>query len=381
MKIAIITHPLKNNYGGLLQNYALQTVLKRMGHEVLTIDRIKRTPLFVKLLSITKRGIRRFLGQNVKLRAWPTEKEESIISINTRGFVNRNISTTTRVYNIKELKNIDNKFQFDAYVVGSDQVWRRDASGNSSEFLDFISNDNKVIKIAYAASFGVDNWTFTDKETNKYSKLIRKFDAISVREYSGVELCKKFLQVDADFMLDPTLLLDKEDYIELVKVAKKENSEGNLFVYLLDKTSNKQKIVSEISQELSLKPFEVMPEQNFMMDLPKGEKFNTNKCIYPNVETWIRGFMDAEFVVTDSFHGTVFAILFNKPFIAIQNSERGSTRFQSLLSLYNLQDRLVKDQNTFNIQVLNKKIDFKKTEEIRDQHKRNAFVFLNNALK
>jgi len=380
MKIGIITHQLKNNYGGLLQNYALQKVLESMGHEVLTINRIKRTPVKIKVLSILNRFVKRILGEKVKIRVWTTNKEDKIISQHTRDFVQNNIKTTKEIFTTKELINIHKEYGFNAYIVGSDQVWRENAYGNDSEFLDFISNEDSVKKIAYSASFGVDFLTFSKKRTDKYSHLAKKFNAISVREKSGIELCKNNLGVDAVLMPDPTLILNKEDYIGLVNKAKINQSNGNLFAYILDKSPNKIDVINRISAKLSLKPFEVMPNQSFLAKLPKGQRFDINRCVYPKVESWIRGFMDAKFVITDSFHGTVFSILFNKPFISIQNSRRGATRFQSLLSLFELEERLiVKDEDLDNI--ILKVIDYNNINQIRDKLKKEAYNYLSCSMK
>lgn len=381
MKIGIITHELKNNYGGLLQNYALQQVLKSMGHEVYTIDRIKRVPYIIKMLSLINRTIKRIFKKNVKLRAWTTKKEDSIISEFTRQFVENNIATTKKKFRKKDLKYLHSEYGFNAYVVGSDQVWREDANGNDVEFLSFIPNDNKVKRIAYSASFGVDYWTFSKKKTRKYSYLAQKFDAISVREKSGIDLCRNYLKVDAIFMPDPTLLLSKEHYTNLSKKANVNRSKGELFAYILDKSEDKYSIVNEICKKLSLEAFEVMPEQSFTSLLPKKEKLDINKCIYPNVESWIQGFVDAKFIVTDSFHGTVFALIFNKPFISIQNSKRGTARFQTLLSLFNLEDRLITNTNSYNSCIIDDEIDYDKINKIIDELKKQAHNYFINVLQ
>jgi hypothetical protein len=380
MKIGIITHELKNNYGGLLQNFALQRVLKSMGHEVYTINRIKRTPVKIKVLSILNRIVKRILGENVKIRGWTSKKEDKIISQHTRDFVLNNINTTREIFSKKELIKIHKEYGFNAYIVGSDQVWRESAYGNDSEFLDFVSKEDSVKKIAYSASLGVDFWTFSKKRTAKYSYLAKKFNTISVREKSGIELCKNYLGVNAVLMPDPTLLLNKEDYIGLANKANINQSNGNLFAYILDKSPGKIEIVNRISAKLSLKPFEVMPNQSFLTKLPKGQRFDINRCVYPKVESWIRGFIDAKFVITDSFHGTVFSILFNKPFISIQNSKRGATRFQSLLSLFELEERLIVNDEDLD-SIIFRDIDYNKINQIIDKLKKEAYNYLSHSLK
>ena len=210
------------------------------------------------------------------------------------------------------LSDILRKYHFDAYLVGSDQVWRPIYSYClSNYFLDFTIGQH-VKRIAYAASFGTSKWEFTEGQTTRCAALAKQFDAISVREDSGVVLCKKYLGVDAVHLLDPTMLLNKEDYIRLVEQEQIPSSEKKLMTYILDQSEEKQAIVRKISQTLSLSPNVVMPEKNFAQ---VGKK-DIDQCVFPPVTDWLRGFMDAEYVVTDSFHGTVFSIIFNKPFVA-----------------------------------------------------------------
>lgn len=128
-------------------------------------------------------------------------------------------------------------------------------------------------------------------------------------------------------VLDPTLLLQKDDYIRLFEKSNTPKSNGTLLNYILDASTEKTEMVGRIAKKLGLTPFRV--------NASEGE------CVQPSVEQWLRGFYDAEFVVTDSFHACVFSIMFNKPFIAIGNIDRGLSRFSSLLSTFNLCDRLI----------------------------------------
>jgi hypothetical protein len=373
MRIGILTQPLHNNYGGLLQNYALQAVLSDLGHEVLTIN-IRRNvynhPL-IKLASVLKRSLLKASGRDIVIRAWPTKNELKIISHNTNSFVNRKIKTT-KLFTQKINENLLKEYAFDAYIVGSDQVWRpRYSSQLSTFFLDFLQSNSKVRKIAYAASFGVDDWEFTNKQTEKFGKLLKLFDAVSVREDSAVKLSKNYFDVEATQLLDPTMLIDLSDYTSLVEKENVEQSPGNLFTYILDKESDKLKIIDDIAHTYNLKPFSVLPLKNFS---ETGRK-DIYDCVFPAPEKWIRGFMDAQFVVTDSFHGTVFSILFNKPFIAIANKGRGLTRFTSLLKLFRLENRLIFSSEDFIPENLNE-IDWDKTNAILNQEKEKSIQFL-----
>lgn len=381
MKIGILTQPLLNNYGGILQNYALQTVLTELGHEVLTINvSYKDISLFRKTASIMKRSVLRLLGHDILIKSYPTLKESEIIAVNTQQFVKRNIKTT-KLIKQKINEELLEDYGFNAYIVGSDQVWRPIFSPQQSTyFLDFLDNNNSVKKIAYAASFGVSNWEFTNSQTQYFGKLIKLFDAVSVREDTAVDLCKEYFNVDAYHLLDPTMLLDKKIYISIFEEQKVIKSSGNLFTYILDKSVEKDLIIKNIAKEHHLSVFTIMPTKQFS---DVGKK-SIEDCVFPRVEKWIRSFWDAEFVITDSFHGTVFAILFNKPFISIANKERGVTRFESLLKLFDLEDRLIISLDNFDLNNL-KSIDWEKVNDVLEKEKEKSFMFLkmqlNNTFK
>lgn len=377
MKIGILTQPLRNNYGGLLQNYALQTVLKRMGHEVWTIDRDVKANIFIKYGSIVKRIFLRLINKDVKVRVWMKKNELRLISKHTRHFIEKNINATTKIYSTRQLNKIVEGDNFDVIIVGSDQVWRPLFSPNIFDYFLEFSEKMNIKRVAYSASFGVDLWEFSEDETRKCSKLAKKFDAISVREDTGVKLCKDNLKVHAEHTLDPTMLLDKNNYLELIKSEKSPSNQGKLFVYILDKNDKKNNIISIVSQAKGLETFEVMPEIKAEKYYGKIKNINIEKCIYPPVEQWIKAFHDAEFVITDSFHGTVFSIIFGKPFISIVNNNRGSSRFYSLLKIFNLEERAITNISHLSDELLNNKIDFSKVNQkiILEQGKSMRFLY------
>ena len=199
-------------------------------------------------------------------------------------------------------------------------------------FLDF-AKDWKGKRIAYAASFGVDNWEFSSEETRICKELAKSFNAISVREDTGVGLCEEYFGIKAEQVLDPTLLLHSSDYVKLIKEASLQKNNRKLFAYVLDKTPEKIAFVEKVAKEKGLQP-------NYI-NLSFGDiREPVKQRILPSVEQWLSYFYDAEFVVTDSFHGCVFSIIFNKKFVTIGNEERGMSRFKSLLSLLGLERRL-----------------------------------------
>lgn len=378
MKTGIITQPLHTNYGGLLQNYALQKTLRDCGHEVYTINKRKlrecRKPVIKTLLKDCARIIaRRLLNKATSM----TSGEIATIQRPCQKFVDNNITTTKKYHNDKELTEIVNRHKFEAYVVGSDQVWRPRYSANIyNDFLDFCQAENNIKRIAYAASFGVDEWEFTPRETTVCSRLAQLFDAISVREESGIELCRKHLKTEAQQVIDPTMLLSKETYMELAQQAGEEKSSGELFCYILDGNDSITHTIDLLEERLSMKSFQVTPKKKSRI-LKKNDRIED--YIIPAPTKWIQAFNDAKIVFTDSFHGCVFSIIFNKPFWVIGNNERGNTRFHSLLTKFNLKERLI-DIKEIESTDLNTPIDWERVNTIKEEWKRESLNFIKKYL-
>lgn len=339
MKIAILSHPLMYNYGGLLQSYALQTILERHGHECEVIQKIPTNPypFYLMPFSYAKRLLMKFTKKsNHPIFAERIfAREHPIVGQHTQKFIDTHIHTRA----VKKLDEI-NETDYDGIVVGSDQVWRETYfrhfwnSPISYAFLSFTKGWN-IKRIAYAASFGLDNINeYKSSELTKCREAIKMFDKVSVRESTGVNICNTYLQSNAVMALDPTLLLNREDYEKLAVDAKEPKSPGNLLCYILDPTPYKTACINHIAENKRLIPFSVIADSG-------NRSLPPEKRVHPSVESWIRGFMDAEFVITDSFHACVFSIIFGVPFIAVGNAFRGLTRFESLLDQFDLRNRLV----------------------------------------
>lgn len=374
MRIGVLTLQLHNNFGGILQAYALQKVLKDFGHNVVLIDKsryvslgpwYKRYPIYIK------RGINRYiLGKDIIVKADVEQNRvPKTIAKYTEPFIEKYIR---RVYT-KDFSNIREK-DFDVLIVGSDQIWRPKYFFSKIEnaYLDF-AKEWKIKRITYAASFGTEEWEYTEEQTNNCAALLKKFNAVSVRESSAVQLCSDNFGVKAEQVLDPTILLCKEDYIKLFKDYNTAQSDGNLFCYILDEGEEKKSIIDCIAKEKGLKPFYVNSRYE-ELDAPLEER------IQQPVEKWLRAFNDAEYIVTDSFHACVFSIIFNKPFIVYGNRERGLSRFKSLLSIFGLEERIVstKEEAT---KAISEPIDWERVNEVHRQWKEKSMSFLVNNLK
>lgn len=385
MEILILTQPLHTNYGGLLQAYALQQILKGMGHDVVT-DRlgvVRKLPLWNRALRFLYHAVQFCILKNYRYYPYrylfvsfdKESKAKRSIAVNTERFVNTHIDTIDLLTRSNE-SVIDAVRQFDAIVVGSDQVWRATMSDIPTYFLSFTKAIN-VKRIAYAASFGTD-------DLNEYSKMdmkiasesIKLFDAVSVREKSGVHLCRDYFKMDAVHVLDPTMLLSKDDYLKLIEEEDKPCSENILLTYVLDRTQEKNDIIQRVGEALHL----TSCENGAVKYFSNVVESNVSECIYPSVSRWVAGFRDAQFVVTDSFHGTVFSIIFNKPFVAILNSKRGSSRFISLLSVLGLENRLISTTNDLLEEHL-KPIDYTEVNKILNDWRYLSISFMERHLK
>lgn len=342
MKIAILTLPLHTNYGGILQAYALQTVLERMGHEVTVITKDKRVPITTRLLflSIPKRILSKLCGKKVDIfREFKWNNTYKKISENIAPFIDRYIKQDNRF--LEKIKPTD----YDMIVVGSDQIWRPKYIHNTlrssvkNAYLDFAKFWN-IGRIAYAASFGTDEWEYSTEETDLIKPLLGKFNSVSVRELSGITLCREFLDTVAELVLDPTLLLSQCDYLSLCSLPMEESNKGILFNYVLDDSQEIDNFIRKVAVEKGLAPKRV------------GAKIDDRSApieerIQPSIENWLMGFKEASLVITDSFHACVFSIIFHKPFIAIGNVSRGLSRFDSLFEQFELQDHLLTDLSMY----------------------------------
>lgn len=380
MKIGILTQPLHNNYGGLLQNFALQQVLINAGYTPETIDHDKkRIPFILKYLGLSKLLLLHiFKPSKYKLPRYTLSKREfSIISKNTKLFVDKYITHTKPFSSYKELKKIVKNGKYEGFIVGSDQVWRPNYNDfQTAMFLDFVENMD-VKRIAYAASFGTSSWEFSSQMTDECAQLARRFDLITVREKSGLTLCREHFGVDATQVLDPTMLLNREDYEKVVMAENEPKSAGTLFYYILDPNDEKRGLIERLAIVKGLQPFTIMPKCQAETRTKWDVKHRIEDCIFPSVTSWLRGFMDAELIVVDSFHGAVFSIIFNKPFWVIGNSMRGNARFESLLKMYGLEYRMI--DPTCEVD-WDKEIDWVKVNNIRKTERNRSIDLLIKSL-
>lgn len=335
MRIGILTLPFNNNYGGYLQAYALLQVLRDMGHIPTLIMRRAGNPN-VSLMFKIKFAIKGLLKSIFYRKHYPiaynVESYFYTRGKNMHSFMNKYMQPQTPfLYSTEELKK-ECKDKFDAYIVGSDQIWRPDYVPEIENFFLSFTEGWNVLRIAYAASFGTDNPQYTKQQRDTCGKLISSFKKVSVRENTGIDIMKKWKWrvEEISTVLDPTLLLCTDSYKSILSPIISA-SHAKVLCYILDRSMEKTNIINRICSLLSRQRFDIFDEN----------KYNEYDYILPSIETWLSGIRDADFIVTDSFHGTVFSIIFNKPFIVCINKERGADRFLSLLQNLNLEDRII----------------------------------------
>lgn len=334
MKIGILTQPLHSNYGGIIQNWALQRVLTGLGHEpemiFLCHGNRSRGKLFaLRCVSFVRCVVKRYLlrKKNIYLHSVfsPYYAPNAPRYPDTKfvGLIHKTPQLTADMDIPKYIATRD----YDAFVVGSDQVWREDYSPSIlTFFLDFLDTDDTRPRIVYAASFGKSKDYISEKNMPRCRELLHRFNAVSVREYEGLEILGR----DFDYhkgvkVLDPTLLLSANDYLQLIRA---HICKPHITSYILDSSDDKSTILAEVKRQLNL------PVKKLLEEEPEV-------CNMPTIPQWLAEFNDADFIVTDSFHGCAFAIIFHKPFIAIANKYRGVDRFMSLLRDAGLEERLV----------------------------------------
>lgn len=323
MKIATLTFHWSENYGAVLQAYALQRCLQLKGYETEIINYIPARVRFIQiLLKLKSRNINEF---RKKYKFDKFRKEKLILS-----------KTTYRTNKMLHQKCKD----YDCYISGSDQIWNESfiltAEGKRkrtlSYYLDFVAKEKK--RIAYAISFGTD-YLCTEVE-QLVEPEINQFQAISVRERTGQKIAKKF-GINAPLVVDPTLLLNKEEYNKIIETPNVSDKYA-LFSYILH---DDQKLAKQVKEHVY---------KQFIEN--EGGKYYNNEPI--SIGEWIYNAKNAKIVITNSFHGIVFCLMFHTPFIAIpvENSKMND-RIDTLLESVGLRERII---TSFDVKKIDKLI-------------------------
>jgi hypothetical protein len=333
MKIGILTFwESQDNYGQLLQAFALQSYLEKMGNEVFLV-KYRRIP-HVKKRTFGERvknfDLKRFLESRFP-SIGAASNHDSKIDRYFDAFRETYINFSDKTYDtLEQLKAAPPKA--DVYICGSDQIWNNSFSVSCEAFLLGFGEKN-VKRIAYAASFGMKELPL---ETERlFRDHIHNFDKVSVREKSGLNICKKLGYESAIWVPDPTMLFGKDDWLRLFPAGKAQerNYGKRLFLYTLGN--------SPINERESYIEFANSLEDVEIFHVSANNDFSGNS--YPSIPDWIHTLSESDFVITNSFHGTLFSVLFNKNFVVLPNTGSKSgmnERVISLLDKFDLEGRI-----------------------------------------
>lgn len=336
-----------DNFGGALTYYALYHTIEDLGYSALMIERPKE--------SNHKPGSTKLYTED----PYPEYAK-------------------AKIYDKKEQMTELNDC-CDTFLVGSDQLFNNFLYNQFGKWvtLDWVE-DNKR-KIAYAASFGHDFIWHPEETRAEMSYFMKKFDAFSVREESGIEICNKDFGIDAEWVLDPVFLCEKKYYDELVEKSGYAFPEQFIGAYILDLSKDRQNIIEEVSNKLKLS-YSIFSEMNWK-DLPRnGWTLEIEDSKFINDR--IRNIAKCNFFIADSFHGICIAIIYRKNFIAILNEKRGASRFKTILGKLGLMNRVVKDYSALldNKDIFNP-IDYDEVYKKLNKEKLRCRNWLLNSLK
>jgi len=371
MRVGLLTLPLKHNYGGIIQITALNHYLRsEEGAETIHLNKKYNVSRF----KVLARNILKF-NPFYRIYDFNGHARNHHYIVKLRDFVKKELNVSTKsIYTGNELKRIVDDLKLDVVIVGSDQVWRMlyIKENYKDYFLSFVDSE-ATRKIAYAASFGKDEWEQEDVIPD-VKLLLKDFHAISVREDSGVKLCRKTFDVnEVDHILDPTFLPSMAYYESIIKEDYNEEKTIGLFNYVLDKTEMKNKIINDIANEFNFNINTIYLDNS-------AQNSKKNKSLKPSMGEWLYHFKNADFIITDSFHGTIFSIIFNKQFITIGNKDRGVTRFTSLLRSLGLMNRFILEDSENYKDIITTKIDYNVINQRLKKLKIESKSFLKRAL-
>lgn len=380
-KVGILTYwTSKDNYGQILQCYALQQVLIKIGTEPFLIKYLpfkKQRSIIEKVIkSISIYRIKYYFSKQHKMEKENAllikRKYEYITQKNTIRnfdlFMNDYIISDKKIYtNIAELKA--SAPDADVFVCGSDQVWNNDLTdvNTAGWFLEFT--DKK--KISYAASIGRN---YTDAEVKLFTQKIKNFNAVSVREDSAKKLCNR-VGIEAKLVLDPTLLLTSFDYSKIISQIDKK---VDVFVYIINISDFENVYWPNIRDYINANNFSFAATMSSGY-LPAYEGFTGYNMDFPTIQQWLAYIRDSKRVVTSSFHGVVFSILFHTEFAVIklgENFAASNDRISTLLKQLNICDRYVDDSNISDIFL--KKINWEEVDDRLLELRFNSLDFIRN---
>ena len=365
MDIKVITRHAPSNYGSLLQSIATIVILERLGHTCEIIDYIRNDEHGLKAVTTNLNGKRSWNGNPLKKLAYialryPEEKNAEMKFSRMR---KKYLKLTQQCRMYEDLKQLD----ADIFMTGSDQVWGPTLNGRYDEayFLSFVKGKPKT---AYAASFGRTD--FTPQILSEYKQLLTDYYGIEVRENTALDLLHQMGVNCVGQVLDPTLLLTGEEWNKWIK-KKKNVQRKYVLVYQLHNNPVLSDYALKFAQHTGLPLYRISPTFH---QIQRGGKF-----IYlPDLDEFLSYIKNCTYFITDSFHGTAFALNFNKQFVEILPNNKTGSRNQSILQMTGLQDRIITDYTDYSI--CNRMIDYDKVNAVLEKERVKSLEILKQLL-
>ena len=332
--VAILNHAFsQDNYGALMVAYSMEKIVAQLGYYPETIN--------IKL-------------HNENLNSHFQDFKRKFLHMSESVLLDSDFTWLNRKY--------------DTFIVGSDQVWRnwwRNDSIVKKWFLDFADSTKNLI--AYAASFGINKFEGSPGLKRSVRELLKSFSKISVREYTGVNIVRRDFNQDALVVLDPTLLIEKGEYAKIIKSENIIKPSCKFLAYMIFPNEN----------------FDTDKTRRLVHDLSESLKLRTERVLGTDktVAQWLYSIQNADFVVTDSFHGVMFSIIFKKQFICLINKLGGADRFLTVAKNFSLRDRFFYDEEDIDIDtIIQKKINYEVVDKKLCELRKISIKYLQDAL-
>lgn len=385
-KVAIISCYFQPNYGSMLQAYATQEILNKLDipNETINIEGLQKEIHDSKMKYFRKRMFSKDVIKDklgfIKLTFEKKINKKLGNDISTRNncfkkFSNKYFNISKKYSSIAELGK--QSVNYSAFLVGSDQLWL--PSNIAADYYTLSYVHDSVRRIAYATSFGVSE--LPEKQAEMAKQFIPKINFLSVREKSGQKLIKNLTGLDAELVCDPTLLMQKEDWKNLIK-PKKIFDEKYIFCYFLGDNCLSRKCAKKLSK---ITGYKIVALQQLDMYIKSDSDFADYAPYNIDPADFVNLIANAEFICTDSFHGTVFSLINHKNFFSFRRftqktSMSTNSRIDSLLEILNLSDRIIDSENDFDLKIRSD-LDYSQIDSELENFRNKSLEFLKNSLK
>ncbi len=335
---------MSNNYGSMATNYALYKAVEDMDLSIVVLNNL--VPL---------------------------------IGHESRRFANNNMQLATNIGLAGTALEMNN--YFDSFLIGSDQNWNfysKFCNKHANYFNLSFANDNKKI-VAYASSYGSDKFPIDNTTKRLYSFWKKRFDHIGLREDYGVKLTKEKFLVDSEIVIDPVFLCNVSHYKKISLYSEIDEKEPYILAYILDYTNEKKDYIIELSKKTNKKLIVILDHAATNDKIDMWSKYDIKIVSSTKFPNWIAYFLNSDFIITDSFHGCCFSIIFEKNFIGIKNRQVG--RFEMLGKQFNIKTNII-SSNDFeqSKELIFSKIDYDIINKLRLKYQKEGLLWLKNAL-